>query len=503
MPTVEEILGPRPSKTVAAAPVDPAKPSVESILGKKPEPKEPMGRMEEFGYEALGAGKRAVSDIAGAAKGVAKLATESPEEMHKQLANVEWSKVPNHILESVMEDVKGYALAPRPQTKEEAERIGGSTMGVVEDIFGAKGIGKTALQGAGAVAGGFVGATSRASEASARALEKAGIKLEPRQVRATKPESSPGFGGKNIEKNQAIQNRVMGEETGRIADKGQQLDRKYIDERKATLGSRYSQIYTKDREFAFPESIMDELKDFYEQEASIGPAGVPVKTTAGKILDQFSKTTKQPGALSINGEGLQRLRTDLLEKARSATSSADKNAAYKLVGLLDDTVESNYPGLKKVMGDLNKQYRATIALDELERVGAIKNGDVSGQKAGAFFRQHESVGTKTQREFGLASEDVKLQARWEPSGGEEIQPKKGMIKSVMQVLNVAPRTQAARLIQSRIRSRMKGGMMTTADDAANAADIEEFVRANAGPAIPAGGSPPPAPAPFNNPQVTP
>ena len=354
-----------------------------------------------------------------------------------------------------------------------------------------------------------VGASSASSEASARALEKLGIRLEARQVRATEPGSSSGFGGKNIDRNQAIQNETMGKDTGRLAKDGQQLTRSFIDERKSVLGDRYKKIYTKDKFFAFPQNVIDELASFYQKEASLGPAGASVpKRTAGNVLQEFEQSSKAPGSLQINGEGLQRVRTDLLEVARSTTSAADKNMAYKLVGLLDDTVESNYPGLKKVMGNLNQQYRATIALDELERYGAIRNGDLSGSKAGAFFRTHENVGTKAQREFAHHAENTNLQARWQTSASADVEMRSSVWKTAMNTINVVPRTQAARSIQRRMATRMQGktpATMTTAEDAQNAADIEAFAKANAQPIdytkgkkpTPSNQNPLPPPPPFD------
>ena len=444
------------------------------------------------GYEALGAGKEIADTAKSVVLGVANLSTrEGQIKALKALKNVDISKLPLEIAHKVAEDFSTAWSAANPfgkgvQNKEQALEAGRSAVRVGTDILGAEAAGKVVLQGVGAVAGAVGGASSAASEASARALEKAGVKLEARQVKATKPESSSGFGSKNIDKNQSIANKVMGEDTGRVADKGQQLTREFINERKAALGERYKKIYTKDKFFAFPQDVIDELSSFYQKEASLGPAGASIpKRTAGNILQEFEQSSKTPGSLQINGEGLQRLRTDLLEAARSSTSSADKNMAYKLVGLLDDTVESNYPGLKKVMGQLNQQYRATIALDELESIGAIKNGDISGSKAGAFFRSHPSVGTKMQKEFARHAENVKLQARWESGAGAEMGVQSpNMWQQMVKTLNVAPRTQAARLVQSRIRARMKGktpATMTTAEDAQNAADIEAFSKANAQP----------------------
>jgi hypothetical protein len=446
-----------------------------------------MSRTAEFGYEALGAGKRAASDVTGAVKSVAHAAVH-PVDTYESLKNVEWSKVPANIAEKIMEDVKGYALAPRPQTPEEAEKIGGSTMGVVEDIFGAKAAGEAVLGASGAVAG-LKGASSKASEASAKALEKAGIKLEARQVRASKPESSPGFRAGTVEQNQKIQNKTMGQDTGRIAEKDQQLTSEFIKERKKSLGDHYSKIFTKDRQFMFPQDVIDKLRDFYSKEASIGPAGASMpKRTAANILNHVQRSTD--GKLSINGEGLQRLRTDLNEAARSATDSANKNAIHELSNLLDDTIEANHPELKPILSQLNKQYRATKALDELEKAGAIKNGDISGSKAGAFLRQHPRIGTDAQREFAQHAENVKLQSRWEPSGGEEGAIKKGILKTAIQVVNIAPRTPQARAIQRWIAkfTQEKGEkVLTTAENDELAKAVAKFTEANTPP------SPPPGP----------
>jgi hypothetical protein len=506
MPTVEEILGPPPTEKPKASAVSaPEKPSVESILGKKPdnEPKY-LGRVQEFGYEALGAGKRAVSDVTELAKGAKTLVTASPKQVHDALANVEWSKIPANVVQKVWKDVTDFVSLPRPRTKEEAEKIGETSMAVVEDIFGAKGAGETALGISGAVSGAVAGASSRVSEASARALEKSGIKLETRQVRATKPEASPGFRQSTIDKNQSIQNRLMGEETGRIADKGQQLSKDYISERFNTLGNRYNQIYSPTRDFVFPKTVIDQLRAFYEREASIGPAGAAIpKRTAANILDQFN-SVGEGGKLSIKGDGLQRLRTDLLESARSATSSSDKNAAYSLVGLLDDTIAANYPDLKKILVPLNKQYKASIALKELDQAGIIKNGDVSGVKAGEFFNRNPNIGTDMQREFGEHAKNVKLQARWERSEAEELGVKKNVLQTAMQALKVSARTPQARAIQRMIAKMTQGknpAVMTTAEDK----ELEEALRKfnEAQQAQPGPAAPPPAPEPFNNMRIAP
>jgi hypothetical protein len=526
MPTPVD-YDPFADKPESSAPAGKPQSSAPAAAPKKGTPvdHDPFKKPSEWeltGYEALGAGQevyetgKAIAKLpVKAMRGAASLTTrEGRDKALQMFKNIDLSKLPIEIANKVVDDFTTAWSAANPlgegvKTKEEALEAGRSAVRVGTDILGAEAVGKAALQGAGAVAGAVGGASSRASEASARALEKAGVKLEARQVKATKPESSAGFGTKNIDKNQSIANRVMGEDTGRVADKGQQLTREYINERKKALGDRYKKIYTKDKFFAFPQNVIDELSSFYQQEASLGPAGASIpKRTAGNILNEFQAAGGKPGSLQINGEGLQRLRTDLLEAARSSTSSADKNMAYKLVGLLDDTVEQNFPGLKKVMGQLNQQYRATIALDELESIGALKNGDVSGSRAGAFFRSHPSVGTKMQREFARHAENVKLQARWEAGSGAEAGVQPNMWQQMVKTLNVAPRTQAARLVQSRIRARMKGktpATMTTADDAQNAADIEEFAKANAQPIdytkgkkpAPSNQNPPPTPNPFD------
>jgi hypothetical protein len=368
---------------------------------------------------------------------------------------------------------------------------------------GAKAINALRKAGEEAVVKGAVGLPSRTRELSARALEDQGIKLEAGQVRADSPVSSSGFGPGNKAANQSAAHEIVTQDTGRIAKGDQGIDRAFLDERFDTLGKHYDEIF-KDRSFKISPQTIDDLRSYYAQESSIRPAQAKTASaTARSILEAVPEN----GELNITGEGLQRLRTELQQTARTSSDAAERRGAWEMIQKLDDTIQQNNPQLADVLKRVNPLYRATAALDGAMKSGAIDGGDLSPEKFGSYLRSHPFQGTPAQRQFGEAAENVNLQGRFQGQS-TSIKTHGTFYEAAKKALSVAGRTQYVRDIQRRLADRMANTIpekMTTAQADAIQGDLEAIRAAeNSPPASSWGGGnklpepPLPVPAPFSS-----
>jgi hypothetical protein len=303
-------------------------------------------------------------------------------------------------------------------------------------------------------------------EMSARELEKRGIKIEPGQVAGIEPEPSAGFTRSNKNANQAVVNRWASEDTGRLAVGNQQINHQFLDERFNTLGKMYDRAY-QGKNFKINDDTIGELRQMFREEKSLGPAGARAATGVAKtILDAHANLGGAGGTLEIQGEGLQRLRTELQTIGRTSQDAAERRQAWKVIGMLDDSIAEQNPKLAKALKIINKQYRATATLDNLQKSGGIQGGDVSADKLGAYLRHHPFHGTESQKELGYHGENTGLLARWERSPTTSLPTGGNLAVRIAKALNVSRRTQYARNIQRRLAAKLKAnpnGIMSTGD----------------------------------------
>ena len=74
-----------------------------------------------------------------------------------------------------------------------------------------------------------------------------------------------------------------------------------------------------------------------------------------------------PGSFAIEGEGLQRLRNALTERARS-TSRTNAREIYELVDEIDASIARNHPNVAATLSELRPKYRNSIILEDLYKV---------------------------------------------------------------------------------------------------------------------------------------
>lgn len=340
------------------------------ILKKEPSPRENMG----FGRETL------FPTVEEVRKGLGKIGIERPRE-----------------------EVRGYETG--------GEIIGG---------FG------TAIPGLvrGAVRG-IVGTTTKIGEETAKRAEQLGFKLSPAQVRQDIPLTAKGASG-FAKENQTLANKLSSKATGKEVDL---IDDKFIKSRLDDLGGQFNSIY-KDKVFNIDQDAVNALKDMANIENQLPNVTQvnAIKNTANNILDKFQifslRPDAIPGKFGIEGNQLQRIRTDLLQAARAqqGTSRQDAHLIYKLVDAIDNSIARNHPQIAAKLNEIRPLYRNTIILEDLYRSGGINQGNISLERLGKMLLPSpQSVrGAKGQLEtLGDLGRELKLRARWETAGDTE------------------------------------------------------------------------------------
>lgn len=266
----------------------------------------------------------------------------------------------------------------------------------------------------------LLGVASRTSEKAAREAERLGFKLSPSQVRQDVPVGSQGatFYGKE---NQSIANRLSSRATGKEAA---EISPEFVRERLTTLGGEFQNLY-KDRIFNIDQNAVDALRQIANVENLLPPSVqvASVKNTANTILNKFDALTSRPGAIpgtfGVEGNALQRIRTDLLQAARSSTSRQDAHAIYELVDAIDGSVARNHPQIAAKLNELRPLYRNTIILEDLIRNGGIRQGNISLESLGNMLGARKEGVRRVQGELdklGELGRELKLRARWQSVG---------------------------------------------------------------------------------------
>jgi hypothetical protein len=312
--------------------------------------------------------------------------------------------------------------------KEPREELSGyQTAGEIVGGFG------TAIPGI--VRGGakaLVGATTKTGEQLAQQAEKLGFKLSPAQVRADVPVPQKGsrFLTSSAEKNQELANELASASTGK---KTGEISSEFITTRLQDLGKQFDKVY-KGKQFNIDQDAINAISEISRIESQLPgvAASSPVKQVADEILGGYQKMMTGKGAkpdtFSISGEGLQRMRNALAQRARSTSNRSDAHEIYGLIDRIDASIAKNHPEVAAKLNEIRPQYRNTVILEDLYRQGGIHNGNISLERLGNMLKGKRDALRRTGGdidELGELGKELKLRARWETegrgaSGGEDV-----------------------------------------------------------------------------------
>ena len=305
----------------------------------------------------------------------------------------------------------------------------------------------------------LLGVASRTGERAARQAEQLGFKLSPAQVRQDIPTSAQGATG-FAKENQTLANKLSSKATGREAT---EISPDFVRERLKTLGGEFQNLY-KDKIFNIDQDAVDALRQIANVE-NLLPQSVQVgavKNTANTILSKFDTLTSRagaiPGTFGVEGNALQRIRTDLLQAARSSSSRQDAHAIYELVDAIDSSVARNHPQIAAKLNELRPLYRNTIILEDLVRNGGIRQGNISLESLGNMLGARKEGVRRVEGELdklGELGRELKLRARWQTVGDAATESADILKRALGTTLNAGAaalglRSKTARAIQRKL-----------------------------------------------------
>lgn len=252
-----------------------------------------------------------------------------------------------------------------------------------------------------------VGETTKEGSRVAQFAEKLGFKLSPSQVRADAPISEKGAIG-FAKHNQTLANRLASEGTGKQVD---EISESFISKQFNDLGKEFNEVY-KGKDFAIDPSAKGTLASILQKETDLGFAG---STTVRQATEDISKNIDQG---FIRGDDLQRLRNALTERARSTNNKGNAHEIYNLVDQLDAAVEKLNPQMAKKLEVLRPQYRNNIILEDVNKAGGLRQGNISLEILGNVLRS-DATRVKNPKDIdnlGLIGREIGLKARWQSEG---------------------------------------------------------------------------------------
>ncbi len=334
-----------------------------------------------------------------------------------------------------------------------------------------------ALRGAGRS---LLGVPSKTSEAAAKEAEKIGFKLSPAQVRQTQRAGAKGSTF-NAEHNQELANKLAAESTGKSAT---EISPDFVRGRLKELGEEFEKVY-QGKEFNLDQQAVDALQQIALAENYLPPsvAVSSVKQTANNILGNYQSLVMLPGAkpptFKVSGDALQRIRTDLLQAARTSGSRQDAHVIYDLVDELDQSVARNHPDVADKLANLRPKYRNTIILEDMVRKGGIDQGNISLEKLGDMLgARKEGVRRATGEldRLGELGRTLKLRALWQSEGGAETEAGDILSKALGTTLGTGAkalglRSSAARAAQRKLAEQPYKAPVTRIPQAAAAGTV--------------------------------
>jgi hypothetical protein len=320
---------------------------------------------------------------------------------------------------------------------------------------------------------GLIGAPSATKEAAARTAERLGFKITPGQVRQDVPVATAGSPFTRRE-NQIIANELASETTGRRA---REINPQFINQRFTELGREFDRVY-RGNTFIIDNQALNSLRSIANLENALpGNAQVSaVRGTAEELLNAYNRmqqTARQTGGVpmgnfGVQGELLQRLRSDLLGISRSLgpNSQVDRRQVLDLVNVIDDSVARNNPQAAAVLDVIRPQYRNTILLHELDRRGGLQGGNINLERLGDMLQTQQfttrRAPTTGLEQLGYLGRELGIRSRGQPTAmrfqeGAEVMP--GIVqKGLRGAATVAgTESQMARALQRRLAPRMIRG----------------------------------------------
>ena len=320
---------------------------------------------------------------------------------------------------------------------------------------------------------GLLGAPSATKESAARLAERLGFKVTPGQVRQDVPIATPGTLFTRRE-NQQVANELASETTGRRA---REISPQFIDQRFSELGKEFDRVY-KGNTFIVDNQALNSLKAIVNLENALpGNAQVPaVRQTAQELLDAYNRmqrTSMQTGGVplgrfGVQGELLQRLRSDLLGISRSLgpNSQVDRRQVLDLVNVLDDSVARNNPQAAAVLDRIRPQYRNTVLLHELDRRGGLQGGNIDLERLGSMLQTQQFTSRRAPtgglEQLGYLGRELGIRSRGQPTAmrfqeGTEAVP--GFVQRGLRSAATLAGTesQTARALQRRLAPQMIRG----------------------------------------------
>lgn len=300
----------------------------------------------------------------------------------------------------------------------------------------------------------LVGGTTKTVADLAKRAEQLGFKLEPRQLRAAEPKGSPGFGASTASENQKIANELVSAETG-VTTK--EINPKFIGERLKTLSKDYDAIFG--QPLKVDRQLATDLEAMSAFERSVRPADVrSITSAADNVVGRFAQAQAQTpspiSAIKVDGDILQRLRSEMSLIARTATDGTTRKTAGDFVNKIDQNIARNHKDLIGKLEKTNREYAAAKTLEELVEKGGVQGGNVSLEKLGDHLAQNVyGFGSGAARhplsELGTLGRELKIRGRFEgvetPSGAIT-----GLLSKTGQWLNLPSRMQAGRAIQRQL-----------------------------------------------------
>lgn len=329
-------------------------------------------------------------------------------------------RAPKTLIGRVGESAAVGAAAAPAGFAEEGERA--SQIGSAAAIGGVLPV---ATKAVGAAAKTLTGAPTATKEAAARRAESLGFKVTPSQVRQDVPSATAGSLFTRSE-NQAIANRLASETTGAPA---KEISENFISSRFNKLGQEFDKVYKGKTLIVDDEAItalqqMSRLQDALPQNAKVSP----VKNTVDKILSEYNNMLirsemtggKPLGNFGVQGDLLQKIRSDLLQVSRSIgqNSPVDRRQILDLVSVIDDSVARNNPAEAKILETIRPQYRNTVILHELQRRNGIQGGNISLESLGDMLQTQRyktrRVATSGLDELGYLGRELGIRGRFQP-----------------------------------------------------------------------------------------
>lgn len=319
----------------------------------------------------------------------------------------------------------------------------------------------------------LVGAPSATKESAARLAERLGFKVTPGQVRQDVPVATPGTVFTRRE-NQQVANELASETTGR---RSREISPRFIDQRFQELGKEFDRVY-KGKTFIIDDNALNSLRSIVNLENALpGNAQVPaVRQTAQELLDAYNRmqrTSMQTGGVplgnfGVQGELLQRLRSDLLGISRSLgpNSQVDRRQVLDLINVIDDSVSRNNPQAAAVLDRIRPQYRNTVLLHELDRRGGLQGGNIDLERLGNMLQTQQFTSRRAPtgglEELGYLGRELGIRSRGQPTAmrfqeGAEAAP--GFVQRGLRSAATLAGTesQMARALQRRLAPQMVRG----------------------------------------------